>query len=532
MKTRTMWITLVVAAVLVLMAGGAGALAGRAEPEVVVADKINYQGWLTDLGGTPLNGTYSMQFELYDADMGGTMLWASGLISAEVDHGRFSVDLDVDPSDFTGEARWLRINVDGEWLSPRQELLAVPYALSLRPGARIVGDIPHGWGVEVFQLSGLATGGAVRATSATGTAVHGYSTEGFGVAGYSQDSYAVYGYDGGSEQARGYGGYFHSDNGIGVYGFSNALTPYQNIYAPGVYGESTNGVGVYGVSNGGKPGLRGESAGIGVYGYTSGTDIDDYGVYGGADGSAYGVYGYQASTIGGLGVYGVNQGYGAAVSGMNADTGFGTWGYSSSYNGTGGGTGRTDRNYGLYTPDNLYSLNYHTTGAVMQIVQNGGDELLEMGDVVSIAGLDASPVEGMPPVIQVQRTSEANSTAVIGVVASTYPAEWLTDPAKIDPTGATGPDKAIPRAGPGPIAPGEYLLVVVQGPAQVKASAVSSAIQAGDLLSSAEQAGYAGRAAETSIEGVTIAEPGTVFGKALEALDDGQKLLYVYVTLQ
>lgn len=532
MKTRTMWITLVVAAFLVLMTGGAGVLAGRVEPEDIVAGSINYQGWLTDLGGTPLNGTYPMEFELYDAEMGGTMLWASGAMSAEVDHGRFSLDLPIEPTDFDGQGRWLRINVDGEWLSPRQELLPVPYALSLRPGARIVGDVPHGWGVEVFQLSGLATGGAVRATSATGTAVHGYSAEGFGVAGYSQDSYAVYGYDGGSEQARGYGGYFHSDNGIGVYGYSGALTPYQNIYAPGVYGESANGVGVYGVSNSGKPGLRGESAGTGVYGYTTGTEIDNYGVVGVADGSAYGVYGYQASTIGGLGVYGYNEGYGAAVSGVNADTGHGTWGYSSDYNGIGGATGRVDNNYGLYTSDNLYSLNFHTLGAVMQIVQNAGDGPLERGDLVSIAGLGAPPIEGMPPVIQVRRTGEANSTAVVGVVASTYPDAWLADPAKIDPTGATGPDRAIPQTGPGPIAPGEYLLVVVQGPAQVKASALSAAIQPGDLLSSAGEAGYAARAAEMSIDGITIAAPGTVFGKALEELREGQGLLYVYVTLQ
>jgi hypothetical protein len=144
----------------------------------------------------------------------------------------------------------------------------------------------------------------------------------------------------------------------------------------------------------------------------------------------------------------------------------------------------------------------------------------------------APPIEGVPPVIQVRRTGEANSTAVVGVVASTYSDAWLADPAKIDATGATGPDRAIPQAGPGPIAPGEYLLVVVQGPAQVKASALSAAIQPGDLLSSAGEAGYAARAAEMSIDGVTIAAPGTVFGKALEELREGQGLLYVYVTLQ
>jgi hypothetical protein len=542
MKTRTMWMTIAVVAALLLVAGGAGALAGRAEPEAIVADKINYQGWLTDAGGTPLDGTFPMRFQLYDDPAAGAMYWDSGILNVEVTNGRFSVDLDVDPALFDGKALWLRIYVDGEWLAPRQELLPVPYALSLRPGARIVGDIPAGWDVELFQLSNLATGGALRATSATGTAIHGYSANGFGVAGYSHDSYAVYGYDGGSQQARGYAGYFHSDNGIGVFGYSAALDEHPNDYAPGVYGRSANGVGVYGVSESTQPGIRGESADgngvygistndIGLYGQTGGQTIYDYGVYGQAGGLGYGVYGYQSATAtGGLGVYGKNEGGGSGVSGLNNGAGNGTWGYSVSYNGVGGATNRVDSNYGLYTQDNLYSLNYHTLGATMQVVQNGDDEPLEMGDVVAIAGLGAAPTKGMSPVIQVRKTSKANSTAVVGVVASSYSAEWLKEQA--DPTGVITPDKAIPETGPGPIGPGEYLLVVVQGPCQVKAEAIAASIQPGDLLSSGQQTGYAAKAPEMHLDGATLAAPGTVLGKALEAMDNGQKLLYIYVTLQ
>jgi hypothetical protein len=542
MNAQKMWMTVVVVAVLLLMAGGAGALAGPTAPEATAAGKINYQGRLTDPGGTPLTGTFPMRFRVYDDPAAGTLLWDSGVINVDVDNGLFNVGLSVDTPEFDGRGLWLRLYVDGEWLTPRQELLPVPYALSLRPGARIVGDIPNGWGVEVFQLSGLATGGAVRADSATGTAVHGYSASGFGVAGYSQDSYAVYGYDSGSQQARGYGGYFHSDNGIGVYGYSNATSVTANAYTPGVYGQSANGVGVYGVSQSTSPGIRGESTNgygvyglstndIGVYGQTGGQTTSDYGVYGQAGGLGYGVHGYQSATAtGGLGVYGKNEGGGSGVSGLNNGAGNGTWGYSTGYNGVGGATNRADSNYGLYTQDNLYSLNFHVLGAMMQVVQNGSDGPLEMGDVVAIAGLGAASSKGMPPIIQVRKTSEANSTAVVGVVASTYSAEWLKEQA--DPTGATTPDKPIPETGPGPIAPGEYLLVVVQGPCQVKAKAIGGAIQPGDLLSSAGQAGYAAKAAEVTVEGVRTTVPGTVFGKALEPLDGSQKLIYVFVTLQ
>jgi len=541
MNTRRMWMTVAVVAILILLAGGAGAIASQPTPDATVADKINYQGWLTDPGGTPLDGTYEMQFQIYDDPLAGAMYWDSGPINVEVDQGRFSVDLDVNAALFDGKALWLLIRVGGEWLDPRQELLPVPYALSLRPGAQIVADIPAGWDVELFQLSNLATGGALRATSATGTAVHGYSTGGFGVAGYSHDSYAVYGYDGGSQQARGYAGYFHSDNGIGVYGFSNALDQSPNIYAPGVYGKSANGTGVYGVSESDQAGVRGESADgngvygistfdIGVYGQTYGQTTSDYGVYGQAGGLGYGVYGYQSATAtGGLGIYGRNAGGGSGVSGLNNGAGNGTWGYSTSYNGVGGATNRVDGNYGLYTEDNLYSLNFHTLGALMQVVQNGGDAPLELGDVVAIAGLGASPVEGGPPILQVGKVREANSTAVVGVVASSYSAEWLKGQA--DPTGATGLDQAIPPTGAGPIAPGEYLLIVVQGPCQVKTDAVAGSIQAGDLLSSGAQAGYAAKAAEVNIEGVTLAAPGTVLGKALEPLEADQALIYIFVTL-
>jgi hypothetical protein len=74
--------------------------------------------------------------------------------------------------------------------------------------------------------------------------------------------------------------------------------------------------------------------------------------------------------------------------------------------------------------------------------------------------------------------------------------------------------------------------LVVQGPAQVKVSAISSAIETGDLLSTAGQAGYLAPATEITIEGIQMAVPGTILGIALEPLDKGlEDLIYVYVAL-
>jgi hypothetical protein len=162
---------------------------------------------------------------------------------------------------------------------------------------------------------------------------------------------------------------------------------------------------------------------------------------------------------------------------------------------------------------------------MMQIVQNGGQEPLEPGDVAVFYGIaPPSGPEGLP-VIQVARAAAADSGAVAGVVHSWY-----------NSAVATAEAEAIARGGieftrEGPIASGEYLLLVVQGPAKVKAITVGGAIQVGDLLSSASQPGHAARATTVSIEAASAVLPGTILGKALEPLDEGDGQIYIYVTL-
>ena len=207
------------------------------------------------------------------------------------------------------------------------------------------------------------------------------------------------------------------------------------------------------------------------------------------------------------------------------NNGGGTGLYGSSTNGYGvyGNTDNVSHDYGLFTSDNIYSLNYHTAGAIMQIVQNAGNTSLETGDVVAFSGIGA-PLKGTDqPVIQVVEAESANSTAVAGVVYGRFNIETLN----------TGPEKAVADTTPeGIVAPGDYLLVVVHGPAQVKASALASPLQPGDLLSSASQTGYAAKATEVTLGDVTVAIPGTVVGKVLEPLADGEALIYIFVTLQ
>ena len=57
-----------------------------------VPQKINYQGYLTDSGGTPLTGAYEMVFSLCDAATDGSCPWTETQ-TVSVNKGIFSVAL-------------------------------------------------------------------------------------------------------------------------------------------------------------------------------------------------------------------------------------------------------------------------------------------------------------------------------------------------------------------------------------------------------------------------------------------------------
>ncbi|MCB9420597.1 MAG: hypothetical protein H6667_12390 [Ardenticatenaceae bacterium] len=310
--------------------------------------------------------------------------------------------------------------------------------------------------------------GAIISGSLSSAVLHveNWSSSGRGVRVYAMSETGTnYGIVGASRSPDGYGGYFYN-NGGGTGLYSNAI--FETGAAYGIHGESESGQG-------------------------------------------RGVYGESSNVSGGIGVEGSSL------------LGSGVYGTSASGIGVYGNTDNVSHDYGFYTPDNLYSSNYHTTGAIMQIVQNADSIPLETGDVVAFSGIGTPLIGTNQPVIQVVEAESANSTAVAGVVYGRYIIETLN----------AEPEKAVSEITPeGIAAPGDYLLVVVHGPAQVKASALTSALQPGDLLSSAGQAGYAAKAAEVTLSGVEVAVPGTVLGKVLEPLAQGEALIYIFVTLQ
>ena len=226
-----------------------------------VASRISYQGRLTGASGDPLNGQHNMVFQLWDHSTAGSQM-GSNIVrsSVPVTNGLFTVELDVPLDVFNGQAVWLRVQVNGQWLSPRQALLAVPYALSLVPGARVLANTESP-GFKVQQNgSGNALEGVLGPRHPTsGNAVYGESALGNGVYGRSVQSRGVYGL---SELNDGVAGRTESQAKSGVFGYSPV------------------GIGVTGHSDGNH----------GVQGVTSSTDHSHAGVFARNNGAGPAIY--------------------------------------------------------------------------------------------------------------------------------------------------------------------------------------------------------------------------------------------------
>jgi hypothetical protein len=98
--------------------------------EAGVPGIVHFQGFLTDDGGQPLSGTYSVLFSIYDVESEGTALW-SEQHSVSCDDGFFSLTLGpTNPIDLTFSSQyWLGIKVESNnEMTPRYQLSSVPYA--------------------------------------------------------------------------------------------------------------------------------------------------------------------------------------------------------------------------------------------------------------------------------------------------------------------------------------------------------------------------------------------------------------------
>lgn len=101
-----------------------------------IPQKINYQGYLTNAAGVPVNGTVQMIFSIYDAPTNGIQLWTETQ-NVSVSDGVYNVNLgdvnvislDFDKPYYLG----VKVGTDPE-MTPRRPLTTVPYAFRAEYG--------------------------------------------------------------------------------------------------------------------------------------------------------------------------------------------------------------------------------------------------------------------------------------------------------------------------------------------------------------------------------------------------------------
>ena len=175
-------------------------------------EQMNFQGRLTNTGGTPITGSKNVTFRLFDSVSTGTKIGTDQTRTVICDpNGVFSALVSFESSLFDGSDRWIEVQVVGDLdpMSPRQKVAAVPYAYTTIAGGGWTDD-----GTKV-RLTNIADNVGI------GTASPGRKLDVIGDVGIVQSSTALKGIqlqidNGGQASSR----IFFDETGNKVYGFS------------------------------------------------------------------------------------------------------------------------------------------------------------------------------------------------------------------------------------------------------------------------------------------------------------------------
>ena len=121
----------------------------RANAQVAPAPYLmNFQGRLAKPDGTPVSdGTYSIQFSLYDAVTAGNQKWTQTVSSVSVKNGSFAVLLSGFPATTFNGNLWLEIKIGAAAaLTPRQQMVSVAFAMKAN-------SVPDG-SITATQIAG------------------------------------------------------------------------------------------------------------------------------------------------------------------------------------------------------------------------------------------------------------------------------------------------------------------------------------------------------------------------------------------
>jgi hypothetical protein len=464
-------------ALVVLLALAAGAAHANA-----LGTAFTYQGRV-DRNGVAVSDTYSMIFRLYDAATAGTQVGTTQTVNGIVaTNGLFSATVDFGAGIFTGQALWIDLQVKGSGdasytpMTSRQPITAVPYAL--------------------FAVNG-GTGGSQWISNGPDLT---YAAGGVGFLGAS------------SPFAAGKGVFIEGGNA----NYGNVFAFNYDSFAPVNLALNSPGgnVGVGTTAPGSRFDVQGASGGIGIRCTMSGSLINTQNTAilgignsgGGVNGTgATGVWGQSTDAEG---VYGQSTNYiGVYGYSTNMD---GTWGYSAGANKSGvvGISSAATGKGGYFRNDGGgVALLVDGSAQVKTLQILGGADLAERFESADVAepGTVMAIDPGSPG--RVRTADGAYSRTVAGVVSG---ANGL----------AAGVELSRNERREGTVA------LALSGRVWVRCDATRAPIHAGDLLTTADTAGYAMAATDHD------RAPGAILGKAMTSLERGTGLVLVLVSLQ
>lgn len=336
----------------------------------------------------------------------------------------------------------------------------------------------------IGQSTSQGTPGVLGKNTADGDAVFGQaSSGGRGVVGVSDNHTGVEG-----DSARGTGVWGSSTFGPGVHGISTSGRGVEGLSTNdhGVFGQSTNDVGVLGQAPRGVVGIS--TSGNGTEGQSS---------------SATGKGVFGENTAGGDGVFGIGNNGGRGIVGVsdshtgvecNSDTGTGVWATSTS------GTA-------VYGKGGLFAGYFEGDVSVTGDLFLQGADCAEEFDVAEAAAIGPGTVVVLGQDGTLQQCQQPYDKKVAGVIsgAGNYRPGMILDRHQSQ-------ENRMP--------------VALVGKVFCKVDARYAPIEIGDMLTTSPTPGHAMKV------GDPLKAFGSVMGKALRPLRDGQDLIPILITLQ
>jgi hypothetical protein len=504
---------------------------------------FTYQGKLTD-GGSPANGTYDLQFTLFDAMAAGNQIGSTlTQSSVSITNGGFTAQLDFGAGAFPGDDRFLEIGVRPTGsaaaytvLSPRTQITSTPYAIRAANSSQFNGLAAN----RYVQSDGNGNVG-IGTTSPTTKLTVQTATGAYGFA-QTDGAISVGSYVGGSTSGA-TGGWLGTLTSNPLHFFVNGGEPSMTIDTNGNVGigtfAPTSKLHISGVA-GGSPfqGLAIDQT-IGILPNLTGNLLSLRSIDESRFPFVTSTY-FLVNSLGRIGIGTANPGHRLTVSGGPSWTSAG-WsgaveldsaaaiGWRANAAGNRFGIGHT--NGGLYffhtasdpgttgsgaNYDLIIKDNGHVSVNVLEI--QGGADLSEKFDVGSAGGKLGAELAELQPGLLVS-------------IDPQHPGKLMVSDRAYDPrvagviSGAGGVAPGMIMGQAGTAASGQQA-VALNGRVYCWADASGGPISPGDLLTTSDIPGHAMR-----VKNYAKAH-GAIIGKAMSSLQSGRGLVLALVTLQ